>query len=306
MPDNNRVFPPLTLDDAEYIVRYLKRALEAHYDWIHRLQVMLVCGTKPKAADLQPDGHLNDEFGRWYHRETNQHLRQHPDFQEIGRHHKELHLAAHKLLRLATGGRRIAPATYKAYQRNVAHFRAHVLSLLDEARELLRYTDPLTGIATRFAMLPRLDQERARVLRTGQVSTVGMADIDRFKLVNDNYGHNVGDIVLKDVARHLLNGVRRYDQVCRYGGEEFLILLPDTNPRAAKKVLDRLRRNLKRSSIEITKDKSISVSASFGVAALNPGDSILVAIDHADQAMYAAKDAGRNRVCIWSGDDREN
>ncbi|MBT3360982.1 MAG: diguanylate cyclase [Rhodospirillales bacterium] len=305
MAANDRLFPPLTLDDAEYIVRYLERALEAHYDWIHRLQVMLVCGTKPKAGDLKPDGHLKDDFGRWYHRETNEHLRHHPDFQEIGRHHKELHIAARKLLSVAAGGRRIAPATYKAYQRNVAHFRAHVTSLLDEARELLRYTDPLTGLATRFAMLPRLDQERERVSRTGQVSTVGMADIDRFKLVNDTYGHNVGDIVLQDVARHLLKGVRRYDQVCRYGGEEFLILLPNTDPRGAKKVLDRLRRELKRRSIAVSDEKSISVSASFGVAALNPGDSILVAIDHADQAMYAAKDAGRNRVNIWAGDDRE-
>ncbi|MBL6946064.1 MAG: diguanylate cyclase [Rhodospirillales bacterium] len=305
MATSDQVFPPLTLKDAEYIVRDLEWALAAHHDWIHRLQVMLVCGTKPKADELKPDGHLNDAFGRWYHRESNEHLRHHPDFQEIGRHHKELHVVAGKLLSLATGGRRITPATYKAYQRNVAHFRAHVASLLNEARELLRYTDPLTGIATRFAMLPRLDQERERVSRSGQISTVGMADIDRFKLVNDNYGHNVGDVVLKEVARHLLSGVRRYDQVCRYGGEEFLILLPNTNPRSAKKVLDRLRRSLKRSNIKIGDDQTISVSASFGVAALTPDDSILVAIDHADQAMYAAKDAGRNRVRIWSGDDRE-
>ena len=305
MATNDRLFPPLTLKDAEYIVRYLEWALAAHHDWIHRLQVMLVCGTKPTASDLESDGHLKDEFGRWYHQETNEHLCHHPDFQEIGRHHKELHIAARKLLNIVTQGRRVPPATYKAYQRNVGHFRTHVTSLLNEARELRRYTDPLTGIATRFAMLPRLDQERERVSRTGQVSTVGMCDIDRFKLVNDNYGHNVGDIVLKDVARHLLDGVRRYDQVCRYGGEEFLILLPNTDPREAKKVLDRLRRNLKRLRIGVSDEKMISVSASFGVAALNPGDSILVAIDHADQAMYAAKDAGRNHVSIWAGDDKE-
>ena len=199
---------------------------------------------------------------------------------------------------------RISPATYKAYQRNVGRFRGLVASLLDEARELLRFTDPLTGIATRFAMLPRLDQERERVSRTGEVSTVGMVDIDRFKRVNDNHGHNVGDIVLQEVARYLFKNVRRYDQVCRYGGEEFLVLLPSTDPIKAKRVLDRLRRGLKRRRIDVKNDKTLSVSASFGVAELNPEESILAAIDHADQAMYAAKADGRNRVRIWAGDDR--
>ena len=100
----------------------------------------------------------------------------------------------------------------------------------------------------------------------------------------------------------MLDNLRRYDQVCRYGGEEFLLLLPDTTPARAKHVLDRLRRGLAHEEVPLESGERISVTASFGVAALDPSASIMVAIDHADQAMYEAKEAGRNRVRVWAGD----
>jgi diguanylate cyclase len=304
VPDD-QVFPPLTVADAESIVQDLEKALEAHYSWVRRFQAMLVCRTQPARDDLVPGGHLKDEFGRWYHHTGNENLRHHPDYQTLGRHHRELHLIARKLAQIAKSNGKIPPNTYRSFQRNIDHFRSKVNRILDEAREQLRFSDPLTGIATRFAMLPRLDQERERVSRTGENSSVGMVDIDKFKDVNDTHGHNVGDIVLQEVATYLLNNLRRYDQICRYGGEEFLILLPSSHPRRAKRVLDRLRRGLKRRRIVIGEQTAISVSASFGISALKPDDSIMTAIDHADQAMYAAKKAGRNRVRIWPEDDTE-
>jgi len=301
VPDDH-VFPPLTADDAETIVRDLEKALAAHRAWIARFEATMVCRTRSRHLDLGEDGHLKDEFGRWYHSEANEYLRHHPHFKEIGRHHRRLHAAARRLAAMMADGGHIAPTAYRAFQRNVDRFRSRVSTLLEEAQMLLRHTEPLTGLATRFAMLPKLEQERERVARTGESSSVGMVDLDRFKVVNDTYGHNAGDTVLQRVAAFLLDNVRRYDQVCRYGGEEFLVLLPSTEPARAKRVLDRLRRGLKRRRMTVGAERQISVTASFGIAALDPKEPVMASIDRADQAMYAAKRAGRNRVRIWTGD----
>jgi len=298
-----QVFPPLAVADAEGIVDDLERGLEAHYAWSRRFSAMLVCRTRPRQTDLAVDGHARDEFGRWYRDERHDHLKDHPDFPPLGPLHQQLHAEARQLAQMVAKGEKIAPAKYRGYQQTVNRFRKRLTAILDEARELLRFSDPLTGIATRFAMLPQLDQERERVARTGEPSSIGLLDLDRFKEVNDTHGHNAGDTVLHEVAQYLLKNVRRYDQVCRYGGEEFVILLPGTDPRKAKQVLDRLRRGLKRKKIDVGDGEIISVTASFGIASLDPSDPLMASIDHADQAMYEAKQAGRNRVRIWSGDE---
>jgi len=303
VPDDLEV-PSLTVTAAETVVGDLERALEAHRVWLRRFMATLVCRTRPSRDDLSEDSHLRDEFGHWYYRASNDYLRPHPDFVAVGRHHQEMHVASRRLAALVVAGERISPARFRAFQKSIQRFRDRVAALIDEAQKLLRYTDPLTGIATRFAMLPKLEQERERVARTGEACSVGMVDLDHFKAVNDTHGHNAGDVVLREVARYLLKNVRQYDQLCRYGGEEFLLLLPGTDPGRAKYVLDRLRRGLKRRRIDIGNGTAISVSASFGIAALDPEQSVMVAIDHADQAMYAAKKAGRNRVRVWAGDDR--
>lgn len=300
---DEHAYPPLTVDDAEGLVRDLQAALTAHYAWIAKFEAMLVCRTRPSRTDLAPDTHLRDDFGRWYRHESTEYLRHNPEFLALGRHHREMHDSARDLAHVVAEGGRIAPPKFRAFQRTVERFRECVNSVLSEAQKLLRYTDPLTGLATRFAMLPLLDQERERVARTGEPSSVGMVDLDRFKEVNDTWGHNAGDIVLQEVAHFLLKNVRRYDQVCRYGGEEFVVLLPGTEPRRAKRVLDRLRRGLSRRRIGIGGKNEVSVSASFGIASLRADKSVMTAIDHADQAMYAAKRAGRNRVRIWPEDD---
>ena len=174
----------------------------------------------------------------------------------------------------------IAPSAYWAFRQRHDRFREALTVMIDDARELLRHTDPMTGIANRFAMLPQVQKERDRVARTGRPSCVCMSDIDRFKRVNDTYGHQAGDLILRTVARFMLDNLRRYDQVCRYGGEEFLLLLPDTTPARAKNVLDRLRRGLAHEEVALESGERISVTASFGVAALEPNASIMVAIDH--------------------------
>ncbi|MEE8392849.1 MAG: diguanylate cyclase, partial [Rhodospirillales bacterium] len=111
------------------------------------------------------------------------------------------------------------------------------------------------------------------------------------------------DRVLKAIAGYAHDNLRRYDQVFRYGGEEFVLLLPNTTIINAKRVLDRVRRSIKRHRIKIGKGHSLRVSASFGVAVLPAEGPVKDAIEYADKAMYEAKKAGRNRVCVWQPDD---
>jgi len=152
---------------------------------------------------------------------------------------------------------------------------------------------------TRTAMQKRLDEEQERVRRVAQLCCIGIMDLDHFKNVNDTYGHQAGDKVLETIVSYVKQHLRRYDQVFRYGGEEFLILLPNTTTANAKRVLDRIRRNIKRQGIKVSKRKSIHVSASFGVSELAPEGPPEDSIELADQALYEAKRAGRNRVRVW-------
>lgn len=301
----DRTPPPLTHGDVEEIVADLERALDDHRAWFKAFQAMLVCRTAPDPLDLKKNGYLHGGFKRWYRKKTNAHLRNRPDFQTVLDHHKDMHEGARSLAESVREGETIDVERYQAFVRSSDRFTQSVRALHGEARVLLSYTDPLTGVATRFAMVPRLEQERERSRRSEEPCSIGMMDLDRFKPINDTYGHRAGDAVLQEVARYLLEHLRQYDQVYRYGGEEFVLVLPDTPPHRAKRVLDRLRRGLKRQGIRIDDDVVIHVSASFGIAVLLPDIAVRTAIDRADKALYAAKAAGRNRVCIWGEEDGE-
>jgi diguanylate cyclase len=298
-------FPLLNTDEAEEIVRELGKALDVHGEWIGQFRAMLVCRTKPQASDLKNDSHKQTVFGRWYFGNVNPHLRDHPDFATVGKHNEQMHDLARILARCVLNDDAIEPDDYKAFVGCVARFRVSVRRLLSEAWDFLRFTDPLTGVMTRTAMQSRLDEERARVRRDDQPCSVGMMDLDHFKGVNDTHGHQAGDQVLQTVAAYVREHLRRYDQVFRYGGEEFLLLFPNTTASGAKTVLDRLRQGIKRQKIKIGGRKSLHVSASFGVAELLPDVSVDASIELADQALYEAKEAGRNRVHVWKVPDEQ-
>jgi diguanylate cyclase len=291
--------PPLMVTDAEELVRDMEKALGQHRAWMEKFHTMLVCRTKPRPFDLSEKAHLRCGFGKWFDDGSNDYLRNHPGFAALGDHHQQLHAEALILARIVRDGENIPPERYHDFTESVGIFKMDARALLTEAREILRHTDPLTGVANRFAMLPRIEQERQRIRRSDEKCSVSMVDIDKFKRVNDTYGHHAGDKVLQGIARYLMENLRRYDQVCRYGGEEFLVMLPNTAPDEAKRVLDRLRRGLVREDMAIGGGEAIHISASFGIAALIPRLSVFTAIDRADKAMYTAKKAGRNQVCVW-------
>ncbi len=293
---------PLTFIAAEEVAHEIKEALNGHRNWLKNLEAMLVCRSRPGPGDLRKNSHLHSEFGRWISGKVNPYIRRHPKFKKVGVCHRQMHKAARRLAKTVHKGRRVSRGNYRVFVECEERFRESVLGVLAEARELLRYTDPLTGIANRYVMLPRLEQERERIKRSRQPCSVAMMDLDRFKVVNDTYGHHVGDRVLQGVAQYLLDNIRRYDRFYRYGGEEFVLMLPNTSPAKAKGVLDRLRRGLKLHPIPVPGPQGIKlyIRASFGVAALDPALAVKRTIKRADKAMYAAKAAGRDRVHVWT------
>lgn len=170
---------------------------------------------------------------------------------------------------------------------------------LDTLHELA-YRDPLTGAENRRAFMEKLDAECLRTQRTGNSAAVIMLDIDHFKRVNDTYGHDAGDLVLKHLVAVLQGGLRRIDTLGHLGGEEFAVLLPETPLPAAAELAERLRA-LVASQPAPLPSQQVSFTISLGVAPISPGTGkSSVALKQADTAMYQAKHSGRNRVCVAS------
>lgn len=168
----------------------------------------------------------------------------------------------------------------------VAAVRAHVDQLVDDL-DLQATTDPLTGLANRRALSAAIERERARDARTHRSLSVVVLDLDHFKAVNDRFGHPVGDRALTHVADVLRSGCRAADIAARTGGEEFALLLPETDGPAALLIAERVRAEIARS----TTSDGVRLTASFGVAQ-NDGSDLLTS---ADGALYRAKAAGRDR-----------
>ena len=158
--------------------------------------------------------------------------------------------------------------------------------------ELKASTDSLTGLYNRYKFSELYNSSyRSMIQRHNNISLI-LLDIDFFKKVNDNFGHNIGDQVLIKVAHSLLKILRNIDIVCRWGGEEFIVLLPTADLETATMLAEKLRLNIEDLDIEFVG----KITASFGVSQIKEGESLEIVVDRADKALYLAKDSGRNCV----------
>lgn len=165
--------------------------------------------------------------------------------------------------------------------------------------ERLAITDSLTQIFTRRYMMERFDEELQRARTNNTAFSFLMLDVDFFKKVNDQYGHLVGDSVLRTVSKIMLENIREIDIAGRYGGEEFCIILPDTDSDGAKYVAERVRKAIESIPIKAY-DACVRATVSIGISTFEKdGKKRSTLIDKADWALYRAKKLGRNQVCVF-------
>ncbi|MCW3846304.1 diguanylate cyclase [Sphingomonas sp. LB-2] len=168
--------------------------------------------------------------------------------------------------------------------------------IIAEQLRLSATTDELTGLPNRRFFMHSLDIEVARARRSGAPLSVAVADVDHFKRVNDRYGHGGGDEVLRALARIFEAIMRTGDVVGRLGGEEFAILMPDTDEIQARIACERLRGAIAGREIRLPSGEKIAITLSTGIALLVPGDDRDKLVKRADNALYSAKEGGRNQV----------
>lgn len=165
--------------------------------------------------------------------------------------------------------------------------------------ELLATRDALTGLNTRRELEQQFHEELARARRYERPLSLLWIDVDHFKLINDRFGHQVGDEVLRELSQRLQSGIRNIDYAARYGGEELAIILPELDEVKAIEMAERLRQMVEETQMVIDGPDEVAVTISVGVAAFpTHGTTPEHLFRAADQAMYRAKQKGRNQVCI--------
>jgi two-component system cell cycle response regulator len=166
--------------------------------------------------------------------------------------------------------------------------------------EILAMHDGLTGLFNRRAIQEHTESEFDLARRKERALSILLLDVDHFKNINDKHGHKAGDEALRQLAKMLTENLRPYDRAGRWGGEEFIVILPETELQEAVTVAERLRARVEASPISLEDSKSLAMQISVGVASVSaPYPSLERLIDAADQALYQAKQSGRNRVCSY-------
>jgi len=212
--------------------------------------------------------------------------------------HQQLHALAAKLLSVSSTEMRIDAMLYDQFANTLERLRLQLFSLKHEIENELNNHDPLTGAYTRWGMLTTLREQQEMIARGTTWCSIAMLDLDNFKLINDQYGHKAGDHILAHIASVIIKDLRPYDKFYRYGGEEFVVIFPNTPLESALIIAERLRQIIEDSAVEID-HLYIRTTASFGVTTLHSETNVEAAIEEADKALYAAKRNGRNQVKIW-------
>ncbi|TMP14272.1 diguanylate cyclase [Pseudoalteromonas sp. S2721] len=295
---NRQGISSLSNTQLEDVIAEIEQAMEWHQSWYKNLLRCLIADTPANEQDLADNAHNFCRFGQWFNKLPDQTIKLHPHFSEIASAHKKMHQGAKVLLSLKESKTVIPVNLLDQFHADLDRLRELFDCLIDEFTEVLHTRDPLTGASNRTNLLENLQKEHELCKRKSLSCALIMIDLDHFKQVNDEFGHAAGDKVLIALVKCIKSQLRKYDQLYRYGGEEFLVCLPQTELDDAKSFSERLRAGVEALKIDISNDNHINVTGSFGVTLISPDDNIETAIERADEAMYQAKKSGRNRVSV--------
>ena len=293
---NHNNFPPESL---QITLTQISQAMLEHSNWHSAFIRSIICRLPANEFNLLSESHAVCKFGMWFYSENNEIPKTHPRYATIEEKHKAMHQMAAKLLLEFQETGSISVLNYDQFSNALEQFQRELTEFEREIENLLYQHDSLTGAHTRLGLLPALREQQELIKRKVQTHCcIAMMDLDKFKDINDTYGHIAGDEVLTSIVHFIADQLRPYDSIFRYGGEEFLILMPNTDLTTGYSIVDRLRTEVESLPIEITDKQLIHITASFGVAKLDSDADAEKSIELADKAMYEAKFAGRNCVKI--------
>jgi diguanylate cyclase (GGDEF)-like protein len=292
------------IDDLQTALKELGQASYNHEQWHKELTRVLVCHLPYDQRDVAVDAHRQCRFGQWYYGSGVSRFHDHPGFTAIALEHERMHALAARLLQASANEPNVSPNDYENFNNAIERLRLQLQELKLEIEYSLYNRDSLTGAENRVGMVSKLREQLELVKRRVQECCIVLMDLDHFKEVNDRAGHLAGDQVLAGAVRHIKDHLRPYDKVFRYGGEEFLMVLPNTNLQVGREVVERIRQGLSAIALTHAGGDPVFVTASFGLTPLDPDVSIEESMDRADKAMYAAKTAGRNCLRLWGPFER--
>ncbi|PWW05963.1 diguanylate cyclase [Mangrovibacter plantisponsor] len=274
----------------------LNQAIKNHYEWAGKLLELALLGGKTDEAILHPLAHQRCQFSRWISHNLEE---GHPGAELVSRiyyAHVIMHDRARDLMQ-AIMNTAVSPVILSNYH----HAQQLFINSIDKYKEYLfesrNHMDTLTGLPLRHLLYSNFALMQARNQRAGKRIFVLLMDIDRFKSINDCWGHNAGDEVLRRVADILCSGARRHEPVYRFGGEEFIMLIEASSGKEACQCAARLCHHLESNPVELGAEL-LTVTVTGGIVGLKEGESLHDAIGRADKAMYHGKNTGRNR-CIY-------
>ncbi|MES0882383.1 diguanylate cyclase [Roseibium sp. SCP14] len=276
----------------------LDAMLNSHRAWAYRLNKVLICGLQPSEEMVAQDAHLHCTLGNWLETRARELDLEDETYVDLVMRHKNVHDLARAIVKMDQLGQKIDEAVYDSFLEASEEFIGLIEATYDDLVASITALDPLTGAENRTLMFARLEERLSLARERNHPAWVIMVDLDHFKSVNDMHGHELGDTVLKEFAAAVRDNIRTDDLFFRYGGEEFLLCISNADYTTVSRVAERLRSAVERIRFDAPNGTRFSITASFGVAPLNPEEQVSKSVNAADAAMYDAKHAGRNKVCF--------
>lgn len=291
--------PGVEADQASVVLAAIDLAIEEHATWLGLWHRAIVCRLPGATAELADNVPTFSNFARWYASEHERELVSQQIFQALWAAFREMRECGLALLPKAAAEGSLETADYDAFAEKVGEFERLARRVRRAFQEAVVDLDPLTGVRSRRNMMDELEREKARAFRMESPFGIALCDIDHFKAVNDTHGHLAGDAVLLSVVSRIVSKLRPYDSIFRYGGEEFLIALPDSTLAVTLSVAERLCQTVRAAPVLIEGGPAIDTTVSLGICIVDGTAALPEAIERADRALYAAKNGGRDRVIAW-------